>query len=611
MLFLGISLTCIALYLGALAGLLQWTAWGLWGLGGIAFVFWCLIEFRRGNSLATVWVPLVLIILFWWIHADSQFLYWDEYSHWGTYVREMSVTHQLWTAETNAAHPDYPPLAALWQYFIILPFGYSEGGVYLAQFILLLAPLTIFFEFLSGKRLIWIPFLLAFFALGLANYGHGISSLYMDHLLSVWYSGIVLWAYRLYLHEVNWTHWFQLVFPLSVLILLKDSALPLTLSGIVLVSGFALASLYSSRKTIPTKFWWKRTLIVVLLLTLIPLSFRLSWHFNREAEGISRSGKESASGLIAALLVETSTVSPKLKEQYEANFTDVILHQQLGKNEINSQYNEYNFRLLAQFKEPYRLSVVSFLLLYTLWSLVLIFVIFSKQKIVMSWLLGIPLLTSLAYLGIMYLSYPLIHGERAPLLVSFLRYVHTVLLPLLLIGLGVLAPGFGASRFGKNSWQFINKFGVFAMALLLLFGFEKPVLSPFIIPQTFENHPSSIALQWSHFTRNTTEKMRNQLNNASVWIHLPITDNGLIATQIRYFLSPVRASVDTTRNIYDRRSGDLARLWDDYDYLWFPVINQNQDSMFYKKMGKKIPQSRFVKVIKREKHIELQPADMF
>ena len=109
MLFLGISISCIALYLGALVGLLQWTAWGLWGLGGIAFVFWCLTEFRRGNSLATVWVPLVLLILFWWIHADSQFLYWDEYSHWGVYVREMSVTHQLVTAETNAAHPDYPP----------------------------------------------------------------------------------------------------------------------------------------------------------------------------------------------------------------------------------------------------------------------------------------------------------------------------------------------------------------------------------------------------------------------------------------------------------------------------------------------------------------------
>ena len=107
---------------------------------------------------------LVLPVLYWLVHAESKPMFWDEYSHWGAYVREMSVTHQLWTAETNAAHPDYPPLAALWQYFIILPFGYSEGGVYLAHFILLLAPLTIFFEFLSGKRLIWIPFLLAFFA---------------------------------------------------------------------------------------------------------------------------------------------------------------------------------------------------------------------------------------------------------------------------------------------------------------------------------------------------------------------------------------------------------------------------------------------------------------
>ena len=152
---------------------------------------------------------------------------------------------------------------------------------------------------------------------------------------------------------------------------------------------------------------------------------------------------------------------------------------------------------------------------------------------------------------------------------------------------------------------------LFAMALLLLYGFEKPVLSPFITPQTFENHPNSMALQWSHFTRNITENMRTRLNKASVWIHLPIPGNGLYATQTRYFLSPVRASVDTTMNLYDRRSGDLERLWVDYDYLWFPVINPNQDRLFFEKMGKTIPQSRFVKVIKLEKYIELQPADLY
>ena len=186
-----------------------------------------------------------------------------------------------------------------------------------------------------------------------------------------------------------------------------------------------------------------------------------------------------------------------------------------------------------------------------------------------------------------------------------------MLLPLLLIGLGVLAPAFGSSRSRNNYWQFLNNFGVFALALLLLYGFEKPVLSPFITPQTFENHPNSMALQWSHFTRNSTEKIRTLLNKASVWIHLPIPGNGLYATQIRYFLSPVRVSVDTTRNLYDQRSGDLARLWDDYDYLWFPVINPNQDRLFFEKFGKQIPQSRFVKVIKREKHIELHQVDMY
>jgi hypothetical protein len=104
--------------------------------------------------------------------------------------------------------------------------------------------------------------------------------------------------------------------------------------------------------------------------------------------------------------------------------------------------------------------------------------------------------------------------------------------------------------------------------------------------------------------------MRTRLNNASVWIHLPIPGNDLYATQTRYFLSPVRASVDTTRNLYDRRSGDLARLWVDYDYLWFPVINPNQDRLFFETMGKQIPQSRLVKVIKRERDIGLLPVGM-
>jgi hypothetical protein len=54
----------------------------------------------------------------------------------------------------------------------------------------------------------------------------------------------------------------------------------------------------------------------------------------------------------------------------------------------------------------------------------------------------------------------------------------------------------------------------------------------------------------------------------------------------------------------------LARLWDDYDYLWFPVINPNQDRLFFEKIGKKIPQSRFVEVIKLEKYIELNPVEM-
>ena len=95
-------------------------------------------------------------------------------------------------ADTNAAHPDYPPGAAVWQYFFTLLPGYDEGTVYLAQFVLLMTPLLVLFETLTLRQWLWVPALLALCALGLANFGHGIVSLYTDHMLSVWYAGVML-----------------------------------------------------------------------------------------------------------------------------------------------------------------------------------------------------------------------------------------------------------------------------------------------------------------------------------------------------------------------------------------------------------------------------------
>ena len=132
--------------------------------------------FLRDPFSPPIMLFIFMPVLYWLIHAESRPIFWDEYSHWGIYIREMASTHQLWTIETNAAHPDYPPGNALWQYFFTLIPGYNEGIVYLAQFVLLITPLLVIFENICRKQLLWIPAIMALLALGLSNFGHGITN---------------------------------------------------------------------------------------------------------------------------------------------------------------------------------------------------------------------------------------------------------------------------------------------------------------------------------------------------------------------------------------------------------------------------------------------------
>ena len=191
---LGVSSLLIVTYLGGLAGILMWTVYALTALG-LLLLLWEIHQNIKEKTLPfsfPLLLFLVLPVIYWMVHAESKPMFWDEYSHWGVYIREMATTHEFYTGDTNAAHPDYPPGAPLWHYFFTLFPGYSEGAVYLAQFVLLITPLLVLFEKINVRQWFWVPALLTLLALGLANFGHGIVSLYTDHILGVWYAGVML-----------------------------------------------------------------------------------------------------------------------------------------------------------------------------------------------------------------------------------------------------------------------------------------------------------------------------------------------------------------------------------------------------------------------------------
>ena len=76
----------------------------------------------------------VLAVLFLAIHHNSYFGFYDEMSHWGIFVKELYYNHAFWADDPHIRHPRYVPGPALWIYFVISPFQYSEGAAYFARF---------------------------------------------------------------------------------------------------------------------------------------------------------------------------------------------------------------------------------------------------------------------------------------------------------------------------------------------------------------------------------------------------------------------------------------------------------------------------------------------
>ena len=76
-----------------------------------------------------------------------------------------------------------------------------------------------------------------------------------------------------------------------------------------------------------------------------------------------------------------------------------------------------------------------------------------------------------------------------------------------------------------------------------------------------------------------------------------------MATTLLYQMSPVRSTVNRDPEFLKKPGSELAKLWDEFDFLWFPFKNQETDVHFQKLFG--TINSRLLKVIKKEDHISI------
>lgn len=589
----------VLLFLGALLDLLPGTIIGLLATGTLLLVRELYIAVTRGP--VTIPVPLglflVLSAMFWLAHWNNQYFFYDEYAHWGIFLKEMQAAAGLWGGDTNSLHPRYPPGSTLWQYFFTAYTRQTDGAAYLAQFTLLITPLLVLWSSLTWRRVGWIAGILAAVALLLANYGHWIASNFVDHVLATWFAGTIL-CFILDRRDGKRLGLLVYALPLTVLPLLKDVGLFFALCAAGIMATLTLRTV--SRRGSPGVSGSVTPALCALLISawvIAPVGASSLWSWNRDLAG-APADVMSVGGILSGLLDDDASgverAEPRPREgldgrhtpirlgheqraDVKTRFARVMFHQQIAKNRTSIEFHEFSEPVMGLYTDKLRLTTVSLLALFVVWQLVLNRWLLSGEG---RWTWGITgaglLATCLAYIFILYLSYQFafgLHGLKIP---SYIRYANTALLPLLIMALAPLLPAtYPISRTqpppeGRGHPRRLPL--AFSLVLCALYLFETPYFAPF-----YRDHPR---YPMREKAAASAEVIRKEVGDGRLWVFYPWQDgNGFLGWLMKFQLTPVRTDIERDPSVLELEPGELLSLLRQYDYVWFPVSHSRIDAM--------------------------------
>ena len=531
---------------------------------------------RRKPMQTPLGVLVFLCAIFALLHNEASFFMYDEYAHWGIFMKEMLAGDALWGNDSNAMVLRYPPGAPLWQYFFLRFTAVTEGNAYLAQFCLLALPLLVLWEGLKWRQLYWSLSIFALVALVLSNFGHGFASLYVDHLLGAWFAGTIF-NFLLDLEDRTPRQLLCYVLPIATIVLIKDAGLFFAAAAIGTMAFlmFWRIAFRAGASNIKSGLANASTLAVICIVGSGLVT--ISWNVNRDAEGIPPS-TYSTRGIVAGITTGRSELSPTDQVELSRRFRQVVVHQQISKTEAFAEHGEFNYLIMSIFTDPFRLTTSSFILLFSLWQIVTVFRL-ADAEFRWRWAIaGTGLgLTAIVYIGILYLSYHFAFDERRMILPSYLRYVHSALLPMALFIFLPLLPAFSSKNErliplpgGKTT---VRSAMIFALMLGALYVIETPYLEPL-----YKAHTSQDVRQQM---KPYIDRVRNLAGaNASAWIYLPVPDpNGMRRRIFLYDMSPVRTEVVTDPEFLSQNPAALKDVIANADILWFPIKDQQADEI--------------------------------
>ena len=282
--FFVISSIITLLYICAYAHCLKFGADALLCIGALLFILsptYLLSQrtvFFEKNITPGFIISLGFLALFLPLGFQAHFSGWDEFTHWGAHDKLVFYHNGLLTASDVVIHQSYPLGGALFHYFFFRLSGYSEGIAYVAQALLLMAPLSIFiaqYEWRNWKRAL-INYAVVIFALLMLKVKFGVTnSLYMDTAVGI-YAGMAIIAFLS--SQKNIAAILYLIPVIAAMTLFKQKLIPfvLLISAVIFIHELIL-----NRKNL----FWKSLAIIMLPLTSIFIT--QSWHHYLKQMGTS------------------------------------------------------------------------------------------------------------------------------------------------------------------------------------------------------------------------------------------------------------------------------------------------------------------------------------
>ena len=192
----------LLLYLSGLGGFLEVGVYLLYALGIFCAGLDAYLLLRerkplRGSAAFVAFAVCLAAVPF--LCAGRRMLAWDEFSHWGTAVKNMYLLNDLPCAKASTAiYKSYPPVIGLIQYYSVHIFpAFREDVLFMAKDMF---SFTLLLPFLSGVRLgDWkrlFPTLFLMLSLPLVEYFYFYRSVHVDGLMGLCFFYMLACAWR-------------------------------------------------------------------------------------------------------------------------------------------------------------------------------------------------------------------------------------------------------------------------------------------------------------------------------------------------------------------------------------------------------------------------------